>query len=335
MDPLSDVLALLKPTSYLAGGFSVGGDWSIGFGEHAGIKCYSVGAGECWLAVDGDAPVHLHAGDCFLLTRGRPFRLTSDLSLPARDFREYVKDKGPTNFRVINGGGGLTIVGGHFALSGNHAALLLKVLPPIVHIRKEADRAALRWSVERMMLELTERQPGSLLVAQQLAQMMLIQALRLHLAEGRTGGVSWLFALADPQISKAISAVHDEPAHRWTIQELGERAGMSRSSFALRFKETVGISPIDYVTRWRMLLASDRLKSSSEPVSVIALSLGYESESAFSTAFKREMGCSPRQYARTDCRSSPNNRVVFLSTQTPEVDQAALVAEAATQMSPA
>jgi AraC-like DNA-binding protein len=128
--------------------------------------------------------------------------------------------------------------------------------------------------------------------------MMLVQALRLHLAEGSRGGVGWLFALADKQMSAAISAIHADPAHRWTLQELAERVGMSRSTFALRFKQTVGASPMDYLTRWRMLLAGDRLANSSDPISAVALSLSYESESAFSTAFKRVMGCSPRQYAR-------------------------------------
>ena len=180
------------------------------------------------------------------------------------------------------------------------------MLPPIVHIRKESDKAAMRWSLERMMQELREPQPGGFLVAQHLAHMMLVQALRLHLAEGSRGGVGWLFALADKQMGAAINAMHDDPAHRWTLQELAERAGMSRSTFALKFKETVGASPMEYLTRWRMLLAGDRLANSSDPISVIALSLGYESESAFSTAFKRVMGCSPRQYSRGRVPPSPS-----------------------------
>jgi len=86
----------------------------------------------------------------------------------------------------------------------------------------------------------------------------------------------------------------------WTLQELAERVGMSRSSFAQKFKQTVSATPIDYLTRWRMLLAGDRLANSNDPISTISLSLGYESESAFSTAFKRVMGCSPRQYSRPE-----------------------------------
>jgi AraC-like DNA-binding protein len=94
--------------------------------------------------------------------------------------------------------------------------------------------------------------------------------------------------------------MHAEPAHRWTLQELAQHAGMSRTTFALRFKDTVGASPMDYLAQWRMLRAGDRLVNSGDPVSVIARSLGYESESAFSTAFKRVMGCSPRQYGRRE-----------------------------------
>jgi AraC-like DNA-binding protein len=172
------------------------------------------------------------------------------------------------------------------------------MLPPIVHIKKEADKLALRWSIERMMAELREPQPGSFLVLQHLAHMLLVQALRAHLAEGLNGGIGWLFALADEQIGPAINAMHGEPAHPWTVHELAEKVGMSRSGFAAKFKETVGSTPIDYLIRWRMLLAGDRLRNSGDPVSVISLSLGYESESAFSTAFKRVMGCAPRHYGR-------------------------------------
>ena len=129
--------------------------------------------------------------------------------------------------------------------------------------------------------------------------MMLVQALRLHLVEGSSGGVGWLFALADTQMRAAIHAMHDDPAHRWTLQAMAVRAGMSRTTFTLKFKETVGASPMEYLTRWRMMVAGDRLTNSSDSISAIALALGYESESAFSTAFKRIMGCSPRQYSRS------------------------------------
>ena len=299
MDPLSDVLSLLKPRSYSCGGFDVGGELSIQFPQHEGIKCYAVVSGQGWLSVEGvPEAVRLTAGDCFLLPRGRPFRLATDLALTPIDYRTILSTRRDGGIASYNGGGDCFIVGGHFLLTGNHARILLGVLPPIVHIRKESDKEALRWSLDRMMQELREPQPGGFLIAEHLAYMMLVQALRLHLAEGLRGGVGWLFALADKQMSAAINAMHDDPAHRWTLQELGKRAGMSRSTFALKFKQTVGESPMEYLKRWRMLLAGDKLVNSSDPISAVALSLGYESESAFSTAFKRVMGCSPRQYSR-------------------------------------
>jgi AraC-like DNA-binding protein len=299
MDPLSDVLSLLKPRSYMFRGFEVGGQWSIQFPRHEGIKCYAVVSGHCWLAVEGvPDPVRLEAGDCFLLPRGLPFRLASDIALTPIDAYAFFATVRDNAVAPRSGGEDFFGVGGYFAFTGDHAGILLGVLPPIVHIRKESDKAALRWSMERLMQELREPQPGGFLVAQHLAHMMLVLALRLHLTEGSTGGVGWLFALADKQMGAAINAMHEDPAHRWTLQSLAARAGMSRSTFALKFKETVGTSPMEYLTRWRMLLAGDRLANSSEPVSVIALSLGYESESAFSTAFKRVMDRSPRQYSR-------------------------------------
>jgi len=162
-----------------------------------------------------------------------------------------------------------------------------------------------RGSLERLREELRDPQPGSFLVAQQLAYVLLVQALRLHLAEGLRGRVGWLFALSDKQMSAAISSMHDEPAHDWTVEELGQRAAMSRSTFALRFKETVGLSPIEYLTRWRMLLASDRLATTRDSIFEIAQSLGYESASAFTKAFKKIMGRSPRQYSRDQNSVSP------------------------------
>ena len=298
MDPLSDVLSLLKPRSYASGGFAVEGDLSVQFPKHDGIKCYAMLSGECWLSVEGvAAPVLLTAGDCFLLPRGLPFCLSTDLSLPPTDFaalRASWHGESAPGFQ----GSERYMAGGHFLLTGSHAGMLLQSLPPIVHIRNEADRAAMRWSLERMREELRNPQPGGSLIAQQLAYVMLVQALRLHLADGAAGGVGWLFALADRQMSAAITCMHDDPGRPWTLQTLAERVGMSRSVFAQRFKAAVGTTPMEYLARWRMMLAGERLKQPGESISAIATSLGYDSESAFGKAFRRVMGCSPRQHSR-------------------------------------
>ena len=299
MDPLSDVLSLLKLQSFWSAAFDFGGDWSLAIGPYDGIKFYAAVSGECRLSVDGvpDA-VHVEAGDCLLLPSGRRFRVASDLALGAVDPVDIFTGAKDGGVNTYNGGGDYFCVGGEFTLTGDYARVLLDMLPPIVHVCDEAGKAALRWCVEQMRHELREPQPGGFLVAQQLAMMLLVHALRLHLSEGLKGGVGWLFALADVQMAAAIEAMHEDPARRWTLQSLADRAGMSRTSFTLRFRETAGTSPMEYLTRWRMLLAGERLENSKDSVSAIALSLGYESESAFSTAFKRVMGCSPRQHSQ-------------------------------------
>lgn len=300
MDPLSDVLSLLKPHAYVSSGFDAGGDWAIQFGDqHKLIKCYAVVSGGCWLTVDGVSDsVRLEVGDCFVLPTGRPFRLGSGIDGPAVEASEIFPAARRGGVVTVNGGGGLFLVGSRFGVTGNHGDTLLGLLPPIVHIHGQPEQAALRWSVEQMMKELRGEQPGNTLVAQHLAHLMLVQALRVHLDTGGGDRIGWFFSLADRQLGAALKAIHADPAHQWTLQELAEIACMSRSTFALRFKEQVGEPPMQYVARWRMLLASDRLENTSDPVSEVAASLGYESESAFSTAFKRIMGCSPRQYGR-------------------------------------
>lgn len=308
MEPLSDVLSLLKPHTYRAGGFDLGRDFAIKFPKHESIKCYAVVSGECWLSVEGvpDA-VRLSAGECFVLPRPLPSCLASDLTLTPVDAQTVFPF--PLNGRIAsyNGGGDCLLVGGNFIVTGEPVDILFAELPPVVHIRKESDKAAMRWSLERLREELRDPQPGGFLVAQQLAYTMLVQGLRLHLAEGLRGRIGWLFALSDKQMSAAITSIHDEPAHDWTVEELGQRAGMSRSTFALRFKETVGVSPMEYLTRWRMLLAGDRMANTSDSISEIAQSLGYESASAFTKAFKKIMGCSPRQYSRGHDSRSPSS----------------------------
>ena len=296
MDPLSDVISLLQLRSYRVGGFEAGGDWSVRFGAYEAIKCYAMTTGACWLAVEGAGePVFLQQGDCFLLPHGRPFQVASDLTLPPDDWRRHFVGAGEGALVKLNDSVGVTVLGGHFQLAGPQAEILLGMLPPVVHLQGETDRVTLRWAFDRMRQELTDLKPGSLLIAQQLAYMIFVQALRLHLDESK--GLGWLFALSDKHVGAAIAAMHRQPARRWTVAALANEVGMSRSGFAARFGQLVGDGPIEYLTRWRMLLARRSLKR-GEPVGAVARSLGYESESAFSTAYKRVTGSTARHHAR-------------------------------------
>ncbi|WP_213716284.1 AraC family transcriptional regulator [Cedecea lapagei] len=297
MDPLSELLSLLKPQSYASGGVALHEDMSIQWPEHAGIKCYAVVSGRCWLSVDGmNEPLLLQAGDCYLLPPGPPFCLATGLDAAPVDFYT-LRRAGKLGPDVVPGQQeSCFLVGGHFVLSGEAADLLLSSLPLVVCIQQPESKAAMRWALDQMTDEVRQPRPGSALIIQQLAWMLLIQALRLHLTH--QPAVGWLYALADKQLSLALTCMHKEPAFNWTLEKLAGRVGMSRSAFAARFKAVTGASAIDYLTRWRMMLACDRLRQSGDSLARIAVALGYESESAFGKAFKRVMGCSPRQYSK-------------------------------------
>lgn len=298
MDPLSDVLSLLKVRNTKSGGFDAGEHWSLYFEPHNGIKFYAVVSGQCWLAVDGvQNPICVKSGDCFLLPKGRGYRMASDMSLDPLDARQFFSHARSGHINLYNGGGRFLSMCGQFALKGDFADILLETLPPVVHY-EEPNKPVLRWCVEQMIHELREPKPGNALVIEHLAHMMLLQALRIHLDEGPVNRASWLFALTDERICAAIRSMHSDPGRRWTVQSLAESAGMSRTAFSLRFKELAGSSPMEYLTRWRMILAGDRMSLDRESISDISASLGYESESAFTTAFKRVMGYSPRDFRR-------------------------------------
>ncbi len=299
MDPLSGVLSLVQIQSSWSGRFEWGRDWCLQFGPHEGIHSYAVLRGECWLSVEGaPEPIRGLAGDCVLLPSGRPFRVGSDLSLPALDFQALRSGTADSVLEQQYAGDEFLGLGGHFTLSGDNASLLTGVLPALLHIREASDKAVLHWTLNRLAEELKEQAPGGSLVTQHLATILVIQALRVHLATGAGGDPGWLFALSDRRMRLAMTAMHNDPARRWTLETLARHTGMSRTSFAIEFKNAVGKAPLEYLTAWRMLLAAERLTNSDDAISVIASSLGYDSQSAFSTAFRRATRCSPRQYSR-------------------------------------
>ena len=306
MDPLSEILAVLKPESYLTASIDAGGEWAIRFENRRGtIKCHAVTAGDAWLAVDGsETPVRLTAGDCIILPRGRSFTLASDLALNPAYARDVLAKARPGDRIVHNGGGDFAFIGTRFEVDRGRADPLLRTLPPLIHLHEADDRAALRWCITQMTTEMQASRLGGALAARHLAHLMLLQAFRLHFSRQAGNRVGVLYALADPQLARAIEAMHADPAHRWTLTELASRAGLSRSIFAQRFRERVGETAIGYLAQWRMMLARDRLMTGREPLGTIAAALGYESENAFNTAFRRHTGCPPRRYARATAMSA-------------------------------
>lgn len=299
MDPLSDILSLLRLRSYISGGFDAGGEFAVQFGPHEGIKFHAVVAGSCWVSLeDTTDPVRIHAGECFLLPHGKGFRISSDPAVKPIDLREILPPTPDGRIITYNGGGDFLSIGGYFSLAEGQADLLLETLPSLLHIREATDGEMLRWCVERLRKEMSDALPGDFVVAQQLAMMILVQALRSHQFRKPEAATGWLFALAEPRLRAAISAMHRSPGHHWTVETLAAEAAMSRTAFALLFKQVAGVSPMAYLTRWRMLKAAERLISSRQSLAEISSALGYESQKSFSATFKRIMLRSPRQYGR-------------------------------------
>ena len=257
--------------------------------------------GNCWLSVEGvPKPIPLTGGDCILLARGTSFVMRDSLrTRPRKSFRE-VASRDNSNVAHYGGGGApTTIVCG--SLSFDRASLkpITQLLPSFILIKADqAHTLALHNTMQALASEMAEQAPGSEVVATRLAEVLFIQALRAHIASGPERNKGWLRAIFDPHMGTALSAIHDGVNTPWTVESLAEAAGMSRSAFAARFKELLGQTPLEYVTEWRMQKAMRLLQERDKKLIDVARSVGYESDAAFSKAFKRVVGANPGEYRK-------------------------------------
>ncbi len=303
MDPLSEVLATLRVTSMLSTRFEGHGAWAFHFPAHEHVKFGGVLAGSFHIRLDGcDTALTLQAGDFYMLTTGAPFCSASDLSRMPLD--------GPSSYRAVRNADGLvhwegepgdwpsvTLAGGRFSFEDDVGELLLRHLPPIIHLpAREGGATALSLLLGLLRDETDEApKPGAEVARRSLAALVLVNALRAHLAT-TSEPAGWLGALTDPKIARALSLMHAAPAERWTLDGLAKHVGLSRTAFAARFRQRVGQAPIEYLKHWRMSLARSALRHSNDPLSRIAEQIGYGSDTAFSIAFKNSTGLSPRQF---------------------------------------
>ncbi|MGW2173924.1 AraC family transcriptional regulator [Streptomyces sp. NPDC001705] len=304
MDPLEDVLTLLETRSHLSAGLVAGGRWAVRFDAPTVVKFNAVRKGSCQLVVDGvPEPFELAEGDCYLLTRPRSYILRSD---PETDPVE-----GGTVFAgAVDGiahagqGSDVFLLGGGFTFSSRAQDLLLDQLPPVLHVSAGTPHAeTVRWALTAINEELTDRPMAGALVAEHLAVVMLVHMLRLHLERSPRAASGWLSGLTDPLVATALTALHRNPAHPWTVAELADAAAVSRSTLAARFKTAVGQGPLEYLTHWRIELAARLLRKDGTTLASIARSVGYGSESALSVAFKRVTGTTPGEYRRHPTRT--------------------------------
>jgi AraC-like DNA-binding protein len=296
-DPFSDILKFTHAESLVTGGFTAGGAWAIRFPAPDKIKFFAIVKGSCWVSIDGVAePIRFETGDVGLLAVKRSFVLASDPGVAPVDAMDLFSRAGATTAQ-LGDGGDFGHIGGHVLLDPASGRLLADVLPPWIHVPASSPQAtAFRWMLERLVEERDAELPGAQLASAQLAQLLFIQILRAHLQNAGPMPPGWLRAVANPRVSPALRLMHGDPARAWQLEELARACAMSRTTFASHFKTIAGVAPLTYLTEWRMRLAERTLGREATSVAVVARSLGYASESAFSHAFKRVTGQSPKAY---------------------------------------
>lgn len=300
-DLLSEVFDLVEVRGLVSGGFAVRGPW-VSRAKIEGLKFIAMVSGRARLTTDGvDGPIELEPGDVAILNDRSWLRLeggTGDGPL-----REVVPDAEFSSLRIA--GFEDVVVGGHVDLNPAGRALLLQALPPVGHVRASAAGTAnLRGSLHRLFDEVTGNRMGSAFAIRQHGQLLLLEVLRAYVDQAELPP-GWLRLLTDERLHPVLTLMHAEPAKQWGLAELARAAAMSRTSFAERFRTVAGMPPLTYLNRWRMLLAQRALRHGDVRVGALATELGYASEGAFSTAFKREVGESPLRYRYRVRASTP------------------------------
>ncbi|KQV17452.1 AraC family transcriptional regulator [Rhizobium sp. Root1203] len=301
MDALTDVIRLLRPKTVLLGRMSGSGGWGVQVPEQPGPTFYFVTEGRCWFQAEGAGVRELKEGDYILSARPTTDTFSSrpgaETVLSDEAFKALHSVEGEVRVGDPETGTTTRILGGLIQCDAANADLLIGLLPRIVYVpASEQSGARLRALVSIIGEEADDTRPGRDAVLCRLIEVMLIETLRRE-AAAWSPNVGLLGGLAHPQLAQALTHIHADVTRGWTVGELARRVGMSRSVFARRFSEAVGVAPVEYLLSWRMALAKDALLSGRGSLEEIAGAVGYRSASAFSTAFSHRVGCPPSEYA--------------------------------------
>ena len=316
MDPITDILKTMHLAAVVQSRLEATAPWGLMREAEIEEKVTSSGRkvspselahfgmvsrGNCWLSVEGVRdPIPLTGGDCFLLAARTSFTLRDNPRTRPRSFCE-VAPKASSNVLQYGGGGApTTIISGLLSFDRMSLRPITQLLPSLILIKADQARTlALHTTLQLLASEMADQAPGSEVVANRLAEVLFIQTLRAHIASGaETCKRSWLRAIFDPPIGAALRSIHENVNRPWTLESLAAAAGMSRSAFAMRFKELLGQTPLEYVTEWRMQKAIELLQKDNKKLVEIAQTVGYESDAAFSKAFRRVVGVAPREYRK-------------------------------------
>jgi AraC-like DNA-binding protein len=295
IDPLSEVITLLQPGTVFSKGISGAGRWAVRYTEFGHPSFCAVLEGSCRLVVDGHEPLVLQAGD-FVLMPATPGFVLSGFE-PARprkmDPKATASTVGELRHGTPGGPADVRLLGGYFVFGSPDAALLVSLLPRVLHVQGEPRLAVL---VQLVNEESRAQRSGRELVLSRLVEILLIEALRSTTGAAASPGL--LRGLADARLAQAIRQMHANPAHGWTVERLAKESALSRSAFFERFTRAVGVPPMEYLHAWRMAMAKDLLRRRELGLAEVAERVGYSSASTFSTAFSRSVGQPPARYAR-------------------------------------
>jgi AraC-like DNA-binding protein len=283
--------------------------------EHV-MEYHVITAGDCWAAVVGTSPVRLTAGDVIVLPHGDAHVMSSapgmradprvswyyELKLNQKPLRVAYDGLAPpdTSARVdVHTSEATTMVCGFLGCDLRPFNPLVATLPRLMHLRADDGGAWVAQFMRQAVAESSDKRPGSEAMLERMSEMMFVDAVRRHVERLPEGSTGWLAGLRDRFVGRALALLHEQPARAWTLDELGNQVGLSRSALHERFVQMIGQPPVQYLTQWRMQLAARRLRESQQPVAAIALDVGYESEAAFARAFKRSVGLPPAAWRRS------------------------------------
>lgn len=310
MDVLSNILSTVKVASEIYMSVELSAPWGVSFPEQPERTLfYIVSRGSCYVHLQGMSPVPLMGGDVIMLPRANAHLMLDRPGSPVTPVEEVVTE-GTTDEKGLfhYGGGGekCSIIVGRFRFETRASLRILTIMPPLVHLRHELSHqsSGLATTLRLLSSEASSRQPGYEVVMNRLTTVLFVKILREFVAHEEHAGrpieerAGLLQAIMDPDLSKALALMHRKPEHSWTVAELAERVGMSRTAFATRFKAKAGVGPLEYLTQWRIERACELLRSDRITLDEVAWQVGYESAAAFSKAFKRELGVTPGAFRK-------------------------------------
>jgi AraC-like DNA-binding protein len=274
--------------------------------QHA-IEYHVVTRGSCWISVvDGEPfePVRLEEGDVAVLPHGEPHALSSSPGMraaPDLEMHRRPDDDSALPFELKTGSGGegdAHLICGFFTCDARPFNPLLEALPRFMHFGRKTTPAdgMLEQFIRFAAAETSNKRAGAQSILNRLSELMFVEAIRAHMDRLPDSNTGWLAGLHDPLVGRVLTLLHARPADPWTLEDLAVSAGTSRSALAERFSALMGYPPIHYLTRWRMQLAAKRLRDSNAKVAAVAQEVGYDSEAAFSRAFKKFSGCAPSDW---------------------------------------